>query len=997
MKITDIHIYGYGKLTDYSLTDIQSLQVIYGENEAGKSTIMSFIHSILFGFPTKIQSELRYEPKEGAKYGGRLTAFFPHTGKAVIERVKGKASGDVSVLLEDGTRGGEELLSELLHHIDKSLFQSIFSFNIHGLQNVNQMKGEDLGRYLFSAGSLGTDKLFTAENALQKELESRFKPSGKKPTLNVKLKELKQLHQNLKKAEQQNEQYWMLIGEKRKLEEDLKRIQHELDHSQQELLRLKEWQELSPLIAEEKEHLKEREQYTGVSFPANGLAALEKIESMIHPLEGRKASLEARISTLNQELEKNQPDNAVLNSEPHISAAIEGLPLLDKLEQEESELSIKLANLSEEIVTIQEKLHLHMDETQLDQIDTSVFMKDRIKHALIRQSSLQTKKQELDERFNEEKAALEDIERKIEELKKQLLTESERLAIQEKLNLSANRQFIEKELQDTQERLHFLRNAEEKERENRAEKRSQEKRQLFVFGVFFAALFGWGVWSQTWILALAGLAGTAFCFVMANKKQPQVNDSFIKDEIGVLTEKERSLLEKLKHPEIQHASGLEAQLQRDNELQSQLRQYKFQLEQANEKYEKVIASFEKWEKESAELEIELLQLGKQLYLPDDISKAHLGEAFGLVEQLKSLYREKKYALERKSAAEEGIKEKLNTLQKLRGLLDGEPGSIQEVAYQLKKRLREETEKHIKFNEKKAKLHELKAEYSTVIAELRHFHKEYQDQLALAGTETAEEYYEKAEEAQKLADLNEQIRQIRRQIKMHSFSQEDIDKYSNFKNGEIAIHSLTEEINQLKDSIPSLQSKLAETNYEIQLLEEGGTYAELLHKFALLKSEFEEEAREWAKYAAAKDILEKTISSFKNERLPKMLKKAEEFLSCLTDGVYTRIFPKEEGAGFLIESKTGAVFEAKELSQATAEQIYVSFRLALATTIYGKYPFPIIIDDSFVNFDHIRTERIITLLKNLPDRQVLFFTCHKHLLPYFQEEQIQLVTKEKLPV
>lgn len=109
MIITDIQIYGYGKLTDFKLEDIQSLQVIYGENEAGKSTIMSFIHSVLFGFPAKTQSELRYEPKEGAKYGGRITAVFPDRGKAVIERVKGKASGDVSVLLEDGTRGGEDL------------------------------------------------------------------------------------------------------------------------------------------------------------------------------------------------------------------------------------------------------------------------------------------------------------------------------------------------------------------------------------------------------------------------------------------------------------------------------------------------------------------------------------------------------------------------------------------------------------------------------------------------------------------------------------------------------------------------------------------------------------------------------------------------------------------------------------------------------------------------------------------------------------------------
>ncbi|KON89539.1 hypothetical protein AF332_23750 [Sporosarcina globispora] len=997
MKITDIHIYGYGKLTDFILTDIQSLQVIYGENEAGKSTIMSFIHSILFGFPSKIQSELRYEPKEGAKYGGRITAIFPDRGKAVIERVKGKASGDVGVFLEDGTRGEDELLSELLHHIDKGLYQSIFSFNIHGLQNVNQMKGEDLGRYLFSAGSLGTDHLVNAENILQKELESRFKPNGKKPSLNVKLKELKRLHQDLNKAEQNNEQYWALLRKKEDLENDLNRIQHELENSQQEHFRLKEWQDLYPLITEEQELIKEREQFADVSFPANGLARLEKLENLIQPLEGRRASLESRIITLGQELENNQPDHLLLSNEHQINAAVEGLPFLDKLKQEESELSIKLANVSEEILNLRERLHVNIDEQQLEQADTSVFMKEKINNAHIRQNRLQAMKQELDERFNEEKSVLENTEQKIGELKGQLLTEAERSGLKETLSFSADRHIIEKELQDIQERLQFLQKAEKKEQEIRKQKSYQEKRQIFVFGVLFAALFGWGIFSQSWVIAGAGLIGAAFCFAMANKKEPKGQDSFIKDEIKALSEKETLLLDKLKQPDTQHTSSLEAQLKKDSERQSQLSQLQFQLGQANEKYEKVIGSFEKWEKECADLENELLRLGKQLFLPSDISNAHLSEAFSLIEQLKALYREKKYTIERKAAAEKAKDEKLHMFHKLKDLLDSEPVSVQQIGYQLKKKLKEETEKHIKQSEREAKLHELKAEHSTVLVELGHFQKEYKHQLSLAGTAGAEEYREKAAEAQKLTELDEQIKQIRKQINLNHFSQEEINKYSNVTKPEKAIKAVSEEVYQLQESIPGLQSKLAEVNYEIQLLEEGGTYAELLHKFALLKSEFEEEAREWAKYAAAKDILDRTINSFKNERLPKMLEKAEKFLSYLTNGKYVRIFPKEEGSGFLIESKTGAVFEAKELSQATAEQIYVSFRLALAMTIYAKYPFPIIIDDSFVNFDHVRTEKMINLLKNLTDRQILFFTCHKHLLPYFQEGQIQSVKKEKLSV
>ena len=93
MKIEEIYIYGYGKFENVKFSNLHNQQVFYGENEAGKSTIMSFIHSILFGFPTKQQTELRYEPKKGAKYGGQLTVFFPGKGKTVIERVKEKQWG----------------------------------------------------------------------------------------------------------------------------------------------------------------------------------------------------------------------------------------------------------------------------------------------------------------------------------------------------------------------------------------------------------------------------------------------------------------------------------------------------------------------------------------------------------------------------------------------------------------------------------------------------------------------------------------------------------------------------------------------------------------------------------------------------------------------------------------------------------------------------------------------------------------------------------------
>src|SRR4051812_13083575 len=108
MKIEKLHIYGFGKHENVQI-DLQSgLNILYGENEAGKSSIQQFILHILFGFPQKNAQLLRYEPKSGATYGGKVQLFDEQMGRVIIERVKGKASGDVILYFENGNRGGEK-------------------------------------------------------------------------------------------------------------------------------------------------------------------------------------------------------------------------------------------------------------------------------------------------------------------------------------------------------------------------------------------------------------------------------------------------------------------------------------------------------------------------------------------------------------------------------------------------------------------------------------------------------------------------------------------------------------------------------------------------------------------------------------------------------------------------------------------------------------------------------------------------------------------------
>ena len=84
MILEKLHIDGFGKFSDYSLNFSPSIQILYGENEAGKSTIHAFIQAMLYGIPkgaSKQEAFFQYRPFSGATaFGGSLE--FSYQGKS---------------------------------------------------------------------------------------------------------------------------------------------------------------------------------------------------------------------------------------------------------------------------------------------------------------------------------------------------------------------------------------------------------------------------------------------------------------------------------------------------------------------------------------------------------------------------------------------------------------------------------------------------------------------------------------------------------------------------------------------------------------------------------------------------------------------------------------------------------------------------------------------------------------------------------------------------
>ncbi len=991
MKLIELHVYGYGKLEDYVINPLDQFDVFYGENEAGKSTIMSFIHSILFGFPAKQSAEVRYEPKNNPKYGGKIKAFFPDRGVAVIERVKGKASGDVTVSLEDGTIGGEELLKDLLKRMDKGIFQAIFSFNVHGLQNIHALKGEDLGRYLFSAGTFGTDKLFHTEGFLLKEMEQRFKPSGRKPLLNEKMKELKDVQASLKKAEQHNDQYSNWVSEKEEIEAAIDRFEREIQRLEQSGVKLREYKRNERLVLEAASLERKINEQDKSFFPEDGLNRFERLDEQLKNTQARKLALEEKQDYYETELQKSIPDFELLETETELEARTKNLPLYDQLKQEKRLLESKLEEIIEEISLLNDQLYTNFNEENIQGINTSIFIKEQVEDIQQTQQRLTDKKHRLEADFEEEKRGLAELEANAERLKSRLLGEDQRKQLMIELDQLENTERIQSEWRYVKDQIEAVKSSKAAEKIKSKKQKMKDRQQTLLLGGIFLIVLFWGVVNSTWLLAAVGIAGLIFLAVGLFKSAGH-SESELSAEAQILTklmERERELKESLSIHSGGNVFSTKSLLAKDEEARQQHRELIVKIEQQHHRFEKVVQQFEEWESEYGNLKQKKAELLGQLGLSEKQEPIKLLDAYHLLEKQKQNFREKKRTEDSLKTVTASIRDMEDSLKMLahRFLQNGNFTPV-EAAGSLKRALREAMEQQAKHRNMISKLDELGEELASLQKEELVLSEERAGLMAKADADNEDQFRLKAKNTEQVKGWSARLQDINHQLYASGITDEDRQKILTGISLEEQIEENGAKLEACKRDLNRQFDRMAEVKQKMNMIEEGGIYSELLHKYRQLQHEFAEDAKEWAKYAIARDMLSKTIGQYKDERMPKMLTMAENILSILTDGSYIKIIPQASGSGFLIERKDHVLFEANELSQATAEQVYVSIRLALAAVHHDRYPFPIIIDDSFVNFDHLRTARIVQLLREMSSKnQILIFTCHRHLLDYFSEKEI----------
>ena len=83
-----------------------------------------------------------------------------------------------------------------------------------------------------------------------------------------------------------------------------------------------------------------------------------------------------------------------------------------------------------------------------------------------------------------------------------------------------------------------------------------------------------------------------------------------------------------------------------------------------------------------------------------------------------------------------------------------------------------------------------------------------------------------------------------------------------------------------------------------------------------------------------------------------------------------------------------MIKAELLSNGANDQLYLALRLAFINMIYKHEKCPLFLDDAFIQYDDIRLNNALEIIKDLDFSQVFILTCQKREEDYLNKNQIK---------
>ncbi|EFD88460.1 ATP-binding protein [Oenococcus oeni] len=307
MEIKRIHISGFGKFSDFNLDFKNDLQVIYGQNEAGKSTLRQFITGILFGFAqNKRQSSNLYEPRNRSQYGGDLV--FEQDGSLWDVSRLGRTQSKLEITDQNGNHvnNPEIFLTKLLSPFSQDSFEDIFSFDQEQLNEIRSLSGKELSDRLLSFSVVNADQWQSLSKELDKNASVMFglTKTSKRP-INQLLAEHQQISNQLNSMGGQLSDYRKSSQQKKSTLKRIAELDSQLHNLKKQMDEFSKLIELSGLF-----NRKER-----ISMPkTNDRFSDQQISNLTDEIEQRVEKLQSQIKGIN--LDKSENKSTIIAENP---------------------------------------------------------------------------------------------------------------------------------------------------------------------------------------------------------------------------------------------------------------------------------------------------------------------------------------------------------------------------------------------------------------------------------------------------------------------------------------------------------------------------------------------------------------------------------------------------------------------------------------------------------------------------------------------------------
>ncbi|MFF2886847.1 AAA family ATPase [Paenibacillus sp. NPDC057967] len=1053
MRLQEAFIDGYGRFHNRRLDLDAPVIVVYGPNEAGKSTLFGFLRTMLYGFARRSYPALRAEPLYGGRHGGRLL-FRDGMGKSYyVLRHADEAGGkprlrEVSdswgtayepASLEERMMEQREWEGQYLGGIQERLFRGLFAVTLTELQEVGILSGAELGRHLYEAGWESGGAVAAAEKEITQELEQLFKPKGTNQRMNAGLRKLEQLEAEWRRLEDGIESYNQCKQHEaaavQKLEaiaDRLPKVQLQLRYTQKALASRPAWLRMCQAVGEA-----EKYRYTE-SLPLGAEQAWHEWLSKRQEAEQKRDALKQEAGRLERQLADLSYDDGLIARTVDTEAALQSAERMHALKEQVSEWDNELGMLDETIGGLVMSISPEWTERQLRELNVTIADRDFARTMQERAHSLLRQEERLASELDALRLQRKEMVTQQDEAKTRMQQAKGALHPSEKgrfaLNSTSKNGLMAawNELDDALREWEFQLGPDTGDQSGTygAHKASSVKGVAGAVIAAISAVVLGGASALGWLgeatllggVAAVGAGGIFVGLMISLRSRSSAADSKsrsasgrgrrrpfgqgeqrVREAFAGMTKEANSrteaFLEQFRQSLLSHSGSMfRAMIRQDvqdriealgeyeiwrmkhDEAESRLARHR---ESASER----AAAAGELKRRSEDFSAQWREWLAVRSLPGTLSPSAALEVFELAESaIEQLKRYDRMTIRREESCKELSRYEQKAVHLCEGVESADRLLRQDPALGLQALLTE-CRRHADIRREagvlEARVRELNLELADEESKLDAIGQAISAAIGEAGLALEAEYAAVLEHFRLWTGLADEGRRLQLELTAGLAGEEweEVERLLTHADEERLLSRLEglrqEEAGLTQDHQELLERKGALGAAMEQLLQEGERQR-LVAEREMILAGLDADMERYAVLSVSKSLIERTKRIYEQEKQPIVLRHASSYMNKLTEGRYVRVSADPSRSGIRVEDRENTVLDSGFLSRGTAEQLYLSMRLALAKESSQAAKLPLMLDDLFVNFDGNRLKAAAALVAELSEeRQIVFFTCQEH--------------------